>query len=439
MTYIPFSLIADWSLNLTRGGSLLTSLAVAFVGGLLTCLTPCVYPVIPLSIGQMSRWRSSGRRRTIALSGLFSLSMAAVYTGLGLLAGFTNVLFGSWFASPLVKLGAGLLMWVFAAGLLGVYRFQVPSRILQWSAKDRGGGVLGASLGGALAGFLTAGCTGPILAGILTYISANATPIQGAGIMAAYSLGLALPFFILGAVLSRLPKAGSWIVWTEALVGFGLVAVGSWMVAGSMESMGLHVPGWFLWASALAVVAMGATWAFLSARHRLSGKPLTAAIIVGLAASAATLAWLAASPPLSNAGWRRVTTDREYEAAVLATQGKIRVVKFFADWCADCKKVDRLVFSRGSVKKFLADPDLALIRVDATKGADELEHTARSMGVGGVPALRVLAPDGHEIKTARLDGPYGVPELRQVLEKARKSQSHRDHAPPVGLIPSTIR
>ena len=417
---IPF-VLADWSLTLPKDASLITTLGLAFAGGLLTCLTPCVYPVIPLSVGQMRRWQSSGRRRTIALSGLFALSMALVYTTLGLVAGLTNVLLGAWFASPWVKLSAGLLMWVFAAGLLGVYRFQLPSGLLGWSAKDRGGGALGAAAGGALAGFLTAGCTGPILAGILTYIGATASPLQGAAIMASYSVGLALPFFVLGAVLSRMPRAGSWLVWTEALVGFGLVGVGAWMVAGSLETMGLHVPGWFLWAGLSLTAGLATIWALLAAKHKLMGRPVMAALIVGLAATATTVAVLAAAPPVSHAGWTRVTTDEQYRAAVRASKGKIRVVKFFADWCADCKQVDRQVFADKSIRQLLSDPRLALIRVDATKGADELEATARSMGVGGVPALRILGPDGREIKEARLDGPYGPKQLRSALSAARRS------------------
>ncbi len=408
-----------WIPNLDGSSSFVIVLALAFLGGLLTCLTPCVYPVIPLSVGQMSRWRVSGRRRTLLLSGLFAGSMAGAYTLLGLLAGFGNLLFGSWFSSPWIKLAAGGLIWLFAAGLLGVYRFRLPDSLVQWSAKDRGPGAWGALATGALAGVLSAGCTGPILAGILIYIGTNTGPAEGTAIMAAYSLGLALPFFFLGAIFSKIPRSGPWLVWAEAAAGFGLVAVGSWMVASSLEILGWHGLASLLWVGIGLGLAALVVWIGLSARRAM--RPKWAALLTGLAAAGATLAFLRPAPPRDEA-WHHVVSDAAFREAVASAKGRPVLLKFSADWCPDCQKVERTVYRRPDVREALQSSGVVLLHVDATKGAAALQETARALEVPGVPAVRLLDAAGKEVRSARLDGPYDRGDLLRVLQKAQRAR-----------------
>jgi thiol:disulfide interchange protein DsbD len=404
------------------GGPEATTILAAFLGGLLASLTPCVYPVIPLAVSVMGSWGEVGRRRATFLSAMYAAGMTTTYAALGVVAGLTGVFFGSWSASPSLQFFFALLMWTFGAGMLGVYVFRLPSGLVDWAASVGGPGPAGSLLAGAVSGIMAAGCTGPALGGILVLIGATQDAASAALLMVCFSLGLSLPFFLLGAVLPRLPRPGRWLAWVETALGLILIGAGSYFAIKGLELLGVRADASLAVAGGLLVLLALAGWARL-AHSSMSGRiRIAMASWVALMAIGATSAGLGIAaqegPATGGVAWIEVKSSAEFREALAARPADRPVlVDFHADWCADCKVVQRSVFRDPELARLLNERFTPL-RVDATAGAASVSETAARYQVPGVPAVRFLGRDGGELADLRIDGPFDKILFRKRLELA---------------------
>ncbi|MEW6441551.1 MAG: cytochrome c biogenesis protein CcdA [bacterium] len=393
----------------------------AFLGGLLTALTPCVYPIIPLAVGFMGSWGHVGRRRAALLSGAYVLGMGSVFTSLGVAAGLSHSLFGSWSASATFQLLAAALLWFFAAGMLGVYAFRLPQSLTRWASRAGGPGPLGAVAAGAASGFLAAGCTGPVLGGILTYIGATQDLWSAALIMMSFSAGLGLPFFLLGTALPALPRPGRWLLWTEGAVGVLLLATGAYFAAQALHRMGARLePEWLSVGVTLAVGGLGA-WLWAAKTRRIPGRPAWARLVVLLMAGGMTLAatGLLASESAHSIAWVQVKSEPEFDRALRGSaDGKPVIVDFHADWCPDCRVMESTVFADHALAGELRE-HFVTVRVDATDDTDAVTPVARRFGVPGLPAVRFFSADGTERQDLRIDGPFHKERFLEHLNRLR--------------------
>src|SRR6185295_3711571 len=122
------------------------TLALLFIGGLALNLTPCVFPLIPITLGFFAMQSDGRRTRRFALSGLYVLGIMITYSALGVAVAFGGKMFGAWLQLPAVLIGFAVMMLVLSASMFGAYEIQPP----RWIA-DRSGGRAG------LAGALTMG------------------------------------------------------------------------------------------------------------------------------------------------------------------------------------------------------------------------------------------------------------------------------------------
>jgi thiol:disulfide interchange protein DsbD len=353
---------------------------------------------------------------------MYAVGMTTTYAALGVVAGLTGVLFGSWSASPLLQFLFALLMWTFAAGMLGVYVFRLPAGLVDWASSVGGPGPVGSLLAGAVSGVLAAGCTGPALGGILVLIGATQDAASAALLMVCFSLGLSLPFFLLGAVLPRLPRPGRWLAWVEAALGVILIGAGSYFAIKGLDLLGVHVDAYLAMTGGLvALVALGG-WSRL-ARSGVPGEArIATAAWVALMAIGTTSAGLGIAAQERPAGvgvaWIEVKSSDEFRQALAARSvDRPVIVDFHADWCADCKAVQRSVFRDPELARLLNERFTPL-RVDATAGAASVSETAKRYEVPGVPAVRFLDRDGGELADLRIDGPFDKTLFWRRLELA---------------------
>jgi thiol:disulfide interchange protein DsbD len=202
-------------------GSLL-ALLVVFAAGLLTSLTPCVYPMIPVTVTFIGGASGGNRKRAVTLSVVYVLGMAAVYAALGVAAALLGRTFGQFTRSP----------WVFGIALLDLISIPVPGMAVGVQQKGaKRGGLLGAALMGVAAGFVAAPCTAPVLGALLFYIGSTRDVVWGGTLMLVFALGLGMLLMLLGifsGMLTSLPRAGVWMDWIKKIFGVGLVITGVW-------------------------------------------------------------------------------------------------------------------------------------------------------------------------------------------------------------------
>ncbi len=242
--------INEWGYGLsqTLQGQLQTRSAAAifvvFAAGVLTSFTPCVYPMIPVTVTFIGGSAAGDRRRAVGLSAVYVAGLAVVYAALGVAAALLGRMFGQFTRSPWVFGGVGLLIVLFGAAMLDWIR--VPAFLAGVQGKGaRTGGYLGAFLMGMAAGFVAAPCTAPVLGLLLTYVATTRDVAWGGALLLVFALGLSLLLMLLGifsGFLASLPKAGPWMNTIKKVFGVVMVAIGAV----------------FLWQAARLLVARGA-------------------------------------------------------------------------------------------------------------------------------------------------------------------------------------
>ncbi len=206
----------------------LVALVVLFGAGLATSLTPCVYPMIPITAGILGGAGSTrrSRARTATLTAVYVLGLALMYSTLGLLAGLSGTLFGTVSSNPWALFIMGNLLLVFGLALLDVFTVDAPARFRNWATRLAGDSVGGVFALGATSGLVAAPCGAPAFAAVLTFVSTTGSAILGFLYLFVFSLGLTALLVAVGLFsgnLAALPKAGKWTLWIKRLGGVVLL------------------------------------------------------------------------------------------------------------------------------------------------------------------------------------------------------------------------
>jgi thiol:disulfide interchange protein DsbD len=388
---------------------------VAFLGGVLTSLTPCVYPLIPITVSIFGA-RKASRAEAVTLSALYVLGIGAMYTALGVGAALTGKAFGGVMANPWVVGFVALVFAVMAASMFGAFELALPASLQARLNTVGGTGRAGAFAMGLVAGVIAAPCTGPVLTSILLLIAKQGSVALGAGLMLAYALGMGLLFFLIGAFSISLPKSGAWMETVKSVFGVALLA------AAGIYLRDL-VPGLKSWFSAAAsagtwAAAAAAAGVLLGALHasfhgpalERAMKALGVVLVVGGVVYASGAA---AARDRARAAQSFTWLHSEAEALALAkAEGRPVIIDFWAEWCTACKELDKIAWSDPRVKAAAAR--FVAVKVDATETTDEVERLAAKYDVPGMPTVIFIDAQGREVRQ-RVIGAIEADEMLQRL------------------------
>lgn len=205
---------------------------LVFLAGVLTSLTPCIYPMIPITAaivgGQSATGEPTPRSRTILLTLMYVAGLATVYASLGVIAGMTGTIFGTISTNPWLYFAMANLLLIAALSLLDVLPVRLPASLVQRaSTAGTAGRVSGALIMGAVSGLVAAPCSAPVMAAVLTWVTTTQRAVLGFVYLLSFSLGMCALLVAVGiasGTLSRLPKSGPWMVWIKR--AFALVMIG---------------------------------------------------------------------------------------------------------------------------------------------------------------------------------------------------------------------
>ena len=210
------------------GAHSLTGLAVAFGGGVLASLSPCLYPMIPITLSIVGGDRNGTTRHRVGLVLVYIAGLASSYSLLGLIAGLTGTMFGGISTNPWLHFAMANVMLLAAAMMADVIAVPIPASIQQRAATiGTGGRIGGAFVMGGASGLVAAPCGAPVLAGILTWVTTTKSALLGFAYLLAFSLGMCTLLFALAIATDtalRLPRPGGWMIGVKRL--FALVLVG---------------------------------------------------------------------------------------------------------------------------------------------------------------------------------------------------------------------
>jgi thiol:disulfide interchange protein DsbD len=221
------------------GESLATQPAIALVllfgAGVLTSLTPCIYPMIPITVGIISgtAGEDARRSRVIGLTLAYVAGLALLYAVAGLIAGLTGQLFGTIAASVWARLLIAGLLAAFGLAMLGVFPVAAPRRLLDWAGGLGGGSYPAVFALGATSGLVAAPCGAPAFAAVLTWVSTTGSAWLGFIYLLAFSLGMTALLFVVGVsagAAGRLPRAGAWTLWVKRIAGVLMLGMSAYYV-----------------------------------------------------------------------------------------------------------------------------------------------------------------------------------------------------------------
>jgi thiol:disulfide interchange protein DsbD len=212
-------------------GSPLTALPLLFLGGVLTSLNPCIYPMIPITaaiVGGSSVGAPVSRGRTLLLSLTYAVGLALVYSVLGLVAGMSGSIFGAVSSNPWMYFAISQVLLLSALIMLDVLPVPIPAALIQRaSTAGTGGRFTGAFVMGAVSGLVAAPCGAPVMAAVLTWVTTTQSAALGFAYLFSFSLGMCAILVIVGlssGLAARLPRAGVWMVWVKR--AFAILMIG---------------------------------------------------------------------------------------------------------------------------------------------------------------------------------------------------------------------
>ncbi len=354
--------------------------------GLALNLTPCVYPMISVTVAFFGG-RTGAESTRVGHALLYVLGICLTFSALGAVAALTGSLFGGAMQQPAVLWGIAFLMVALALSNFGFYQVRLPAVLVQASGRA-GEGAFGAFMMGLTMGVVGAPCIGPIVAALLLYVGSQQSAGLGFALFFTLGLGMGLPYLLLATVagrLRRLPRGGAWLGWMEQLFGFVLLGLALHFVSPLVPPAVLRM----LWA-ALFVVA-GTVLGFLGT---LAGEPgwyRWARRFAGAAAIAIGLGGAFVTEAESPIAWMPFS---EEALAHAADSGRPVLIDFQAAWCLPCREMDRTTFRDPEVVRVTRD--FAALKADVTAQDAQAEALMARWQVPGVPTYVLLGPDGTE-------------------------------------------
>ncbi|BEQ13491.1 protein-disulfide reductase DsbD family protein [Desulfoferula mesophila] len=372
-------------------------LVLVFAGGLGLNLTPCVYPLIPITISYFGG-RSSSRGGLIADALAYWLGMAIMYAALGSLVALGGAFLGQALSHPAVILFLAAVLLFMAASMFGLWELRLPASLNRLASSNRTG-VLGALIMGLTLGLLAAPCVGPFVVGLMAHVAKEASVGYGLLVFFVLAAGLGLPLAVLAAFsgsIQSLPGAGEWMIWVRKFFGLVLIIMavniaepllGAGLARWLMILVGL-VGGIYL-----GFMEKSGKGAFVKFKH-------VAGIVILATAAAFWWFWAPGGGGQDKTAWVHFSPQVLEEAKA---SNKPVVVFFTADWCNPCKQLKSETLPRPEVQELLKH--FVPVKADVTKApGPEAQSFMRQYRVRGVPTMIFMDGRGQEITESRVVG-----------------------------------
>jgi len=392
------------------GESLWLILIGIFLGGLALNLTPCIYPLIPITVSYFGGKGEKFGGKTVFHGILYISGLALTNSILGVSASLSGAMLGTVLQNPIVLIVVAGIMIGLATSFFGLWELRLPSGLTNLASKNFGG-YFGTFFMGLTLGIVAAPCLGPFILGLLTYVGQKGDPFLGFLYFFVLSIGMGLPLAVLAVfsgALEKLPMSGGWMVWIRKILGWVLVGMAGYLlqplIPGASERVILF---------AMIAVAAGVHLGWLDRSSKDSHvfsmvkKGLGVILIMG------AIGFFFVTPRhVQGVQWTPYNKGMLTQAA---DEKRPVILDFYADWCGPCKTLEKNVFTSPEVVKL--SKNFRNIRLDLTKRHPEQDLLLKRYQVRGVPTIIFLNTQGREEKGLRIESYVNE---KEVLKRMRQ-------------------
>ncbi len=391
-----------------ESSGLFISILVVFLGGLALNLTPCVYPLIPITIGYFGGQSEGSTGKLFGLGIFYVLGIALTYSIVGVVTSLSGSVFGTLMQNPVVVIVVAAVLVALSLSMFGLYEFKMPDK---WVMKAGGAksGVFGAFFMGLTMGIVAAPCIGPFVLGLVTYVGAKGDPVYGFFMFFFLALGLGTPYLFLALFsgkIKNLPRAGFWMEAVKHIFGFVLIGMAIYFL---LPLIPKSINGFIL---PVYMIGVGIYLGFIDKlANDVKGfrifKIVFSIVLIALSA------WMLWPVEKKSPDWQKFTLPA-YEKSI--DSGEMMIIDFYADWCIPCKELDAMTFSDQRVidesKKYTS------YKVDMTKTlSEENEKIRKKFNIVGMPTIIIIDSNGNERE--RLTGFVDADKFLEILGKAK--------------------
>ena len=399
------------------GGQVWLAFLLVFAGGILTSLTPCVYPLIPITVSVFGANESAGFLKSFLLSIIYVLGIVVTYSILGVAVASTGAVFGQIMANPWVVGFISLILVTLGLSMFGVFEIRLPYAVQNRLNTFGGTGFAGAFAMGTVAGVIAAPCTGPALAVVLTYIATTGSLFLGFWLMFTYALGMGLLFIGIGTfsgLLSALPRSGGWMYVLENVFGIAIITMALYFLKDVFTPLqNLLQNSLPFFAIAGGLVLVGLWLGKLTQRFSGISPQMQLRKACGLVL-AVVGAYMLVGGIQQPAGPHLNWVYGEAEGLEKAKrEDKLVMLDFYASWCVACKELDHQTY---------ADPEVAArldnyvnIKLDFTRTTETTEALTEKYQIPGLPV--VIFMDADETVLKRFTGFVDAEKMIGILDE----------------------
>lgn len=414
------SLQPEWLQN-----GLFFTFAFVFFAGFLTSLTPCVYPMLPITLAVLGASQPKSRAEGFLKSLIYILGLATTYATLGFIAASTGFMFGSIISNTWFLLVLSIILFLGALSMFDVFEIQAPSALKRRiSNRQNSASFIALFVTGLFSGLVVGPCVGPVLVGILGYVSQAGSPIFGFLLLFTFALGLGSLILVFGTfsnLMAKIPKSGLWMVKVKKGLGVLFLGLILYFISPILDTKGITTASFFLFFLFGLSVLLADKFSKSFSVGLLEKSILRAVVIFSLIVIALTVSLPKerlerlvgySQETFANTNWDVFSKEK----LVLAKENKQFVVlDFYADWCAACRELKNQTFSKQEISMF--SRDIKWLYLDSTRPSDELTRMKEKYNILGLPTILFFDSTGELRSDLTLTG-FEKPELFKIrLEK----------------------
>ncbi len=399
------------------GGQVWLAFLLVFAGGILTSLTPCVYPLIPITVSIFGANESAGFLKSFLLSVVYVIGIVVTYAILGVAVASTGAVFGQIMANPWVVGFISLILVTLGLSMFGVFEIRLPYAVQNRLNTVGGTGFAGAFAMGTVAGVIAAPCTGPALAVVLTYIATTGSLFLGFWLMFTYALGMGLLFIGIGTfsgLLSALPRSGGWMYVLENIFGIAIITMALYFlkdVFPVLQSFLQNSLPFFGIAGGLVLVGLWLgklTQRFSGISPQMKFQKACGLLLAVLGA------YMFIGGIQQPAGPQLDWVYDEAEGFKIAKQeNKLVMLDFYAAWCAACNELDHQTYADPVVAARL--DDYVNVKLDFTRTSETTKALTEKYHIPGLPVVIFLEADETVLK--RFTGFVDAEKMLGILDE----------------------